>query len=112
MGAFANAIGLVACPNARASSKTPDKMRDRSQGLVGWLLDRLHRRSLAAPRLSVVERITLGPRQTLALVEADGQRLLVATSPDGAPAFYPLNGPSSRRPAKSAKRAPERKTVL
>lgn len=112
LGAFANAIGLIVRPHAPASSKTPDEMRDRNRGLGGWLFDRLRRRSLTVPRLSVVERITLAPRQTLALIEADGQRLLVATSPDGAPAFYPLNGPSSRRPARSAKAAPEGKTVL
>lgn len=44
------------------------------------------------PRLALLERITLAPRQTLALVEAEGRRLLVATSPDGAPTFYALDG--------------------
>lgn len=41
-------------------------------------------------RLELVERISLAPRQSLALVEADGRLLLVATSADGGPAFYPL----------------------
>ena len=41
------------------------------------------------PRLAVLERISLAPRQTLALIEADGQRLLVATSPEGTPASSP-----------------------
>jgi hypothetical protein len=40
----------------------------------------------------VVERITLAPRQSLALIEASGQRLLIATSADGTPAFYPISG--------------------
>lgn len=73
-------------------------------GLAGWLLERLRlgfgrglRRGLGrgaqrAPRLALVERIALAPRQQLALVEAEGRRLLVATSPDGAPTFYALDG--------------------
>jgi len=43
-----------------------------------------------ARRLALIERIALGPRQTLALVEADGIRLLVTVSPEGAPAVFPL----------------------
>jgi hypothetical protein len=39
----------------------------------------------------LVERIALAPRQSLALVEAEGRRFLVATSPEGAPAFYALD---------------------
>jgi hypothetical protein len=70
-----------------------------SSGLAIWLLEkwRNSRNGLAirglgkqAPRLALVERITLAPRQTLALVEAEGRRFLVASSADGAPAFYPL----------------------
>ena len=45
----------------------------------------------ARPRLELVERIALAPRQSLALVEAEGRRFLVATSPEGAPAFYALD---------------------
>jgi hypothetical protein len=41
----------------------------------------------ARPRLELLERIALAPRQSLALVEAEGRRFLVATSPEGAPAF-------------------------
>jgi Flagellar biosynthesis protein, FliO len=69
-------------------------------GLAGWLLERLRvgfgsklgRGVRRVPRLTLVERISLAPRQQLALVEAEGRRLLVATSPDGAPTFYPLGG--------------------
>ena len=43
------------------------------------------------PRLALVERITLAPRQSLALIEAEGRRILVATSAEGGPAFYPLD---------------------
>jgi flagellar biogenesis protein FliO len=60
-------------------------------GLAGWLLGRLKGRGRRQPRLELVERITLAPRQSLALVEAEGRRFLVATSPEGAPAFYALD---------------------
>jgi hypothetical protein len=61
-------------------------------GLTGWLLDRLRSTRRAQPRLALLERIALAPRQSLALVEAEGRRFLVATSPEGAPAFYALDG--------------------
>jgi len=69
-------------------------------GLAGWLLARIGVRREARPRLALVERIALAPRQSLALVEAEGRRFLVATSPEGAPAFYPLDlpGPGAGRP--------------
>jgi flagellar biogenesis protein FliO len=43
-------------------------------------------------RLELLERITLAPRQSLVLVEADGRRFLVASSAEGSPSFYPLDG--------------------
>jgi flagellar biogenesis protein FliO len=61
-------------------------------GLAGWLLGRIHARQRTQPRLELIDRISLAPRQSLALVEAEGRRFLVATSPEGAPAFYPLEG--------------------
>jgi hypothetical protein len=45
----------------------------------------------------LVERITLAPRQSLALIEAEGRRILVATSAEGRPAFYPLDENLSSR---------------
>ena len=60
-------------------------------GLAGWLLGRLMGGSRRRPRLELVERIALAPRQSLALVEAEGRRFLVATSPEGGPAFYALD---------------------
>jgi flagellar biogenesis protein FliO len=72
------------------------KLREKRKvagGLALWLLNRIHRRSDTQPRLALLERITLAPRQSLVLVEAEGRRLLVATSAEGAPAFYPLDGP-------------------
>jgi hypothetical protein len=62
-------------------------------GLAGWLLGRLRGVRRPAPRLAVLERISLAPRQSLALVEAEGRRFLVATSPEGTPAFYALDTP-------------------
>ena len=60
-------------------------------GVAGWLLERLKGGGRRAPRLALVERIALAPRQSLALVEAEGRRFLVATSAEGAPAFYALD---------------------
>lgn len=63
--------------------------------LAGWLLERLRPPRRPPPQLAVIERIALGPRQSLALVEAEGRRFLVATSADGAPAFHALDEPES-----------------
>jgi flagellar biogenesis protein FliO len=59
------------------------------------------------PRLALLERIALAPRQSLALVEAEGRRFLVATSPEGAPAFYALDARVEvRRSARRSSRSP------
>jgi hypothetical protein len=60
-------------------------------GLAGWLLGRLRSGGRRRPRLELVERIALAPRQSLSLVEAEGRRFLVVTSPEGSPAFYALD---------------------
>ena len=65
-------------------------------GLAGWLLSHLRARTRPTQKLALLERITLAPRQTLSLIEADGRRLLIATSPEGAPAFYALDNAASR----------------
>jgi hypothetical protein len=81
-------------------------------GLAVWLLEKWRgaRKGLAlrglgrqAPRLALVERITLAPKQTLALVEAEGRRFLVASSAEGAPAFYPLESGRSLARTRSVK---------
>jgi flagellar biogenesis protein FliO len=69
-------------------------MRETIGGLGGWtgrMIKKLARRDGPRPRLELLERLTLAPRQSLALIEADGRRILVATSGDGGPAFYPLD---------------------
>jgi hypothetical protein len=60
-------------------------------GVAGWLLSRFRAGGRSRPRLELLERIALAPRQSLALVEAEGRRFLVATSPEGAPAFFALD---------------------
>jgi flagellar biogenesis protein FliO len=73
-------------------------------GLAGWLLARVRPGARRQASLALLERITLGPRQSLALVEAEGRRILVASSAEGAPAFYALDqeaGRQSRRPARA-----------
>ncbi len=73
-------------------------------GLGRWLLARLTGPAKPQPSLALLERITLAPKQSLALVEAEGRRFLVATSAEGAPAFYALNTGKGRgaamRPAR------------
>lgn len=66
-------------------------MAERVGGVAGWLMARFSKRRRAEPRLALLERIALGPRQSLALIEAEGRRILVATSAEGGPAFYPLS---------------------
>ena len=73
-------------PNQRSS------VRGIFGGLTGWLVMRLGRDGRPRPQLAVLERISLAPRQSLTLIEVSGQRLLVATSGDGTPAFYPVGG--------------------
>jgi hypothetical protein len=77
------------------------------EGLAGWLLARFSRAHRRQPRLELIERITLAPRQSLALIEAEGRRFLVASSADSTPAFYPIDavgGGARTRPLKGAQR--------
>jgi flagellar biosynthetic protein FliP len=79
--------------------------------LAGWLLGRLKAGGPTRSRLELVERIALAPRQSLALVEAEGRRFLVATSPEGAPTFYALDERSNLarpRPFADRQTAPAR----
>jgi hypothetical protein len=81
------------------TSSWRDEIR-RERGLGAWLLGRLRGSARPRPSLALLERITLAPRQSLALVEAEGRRFLVATSAEGSPTFHPLDeGAGIRRPA-------------
>ena len=86
MGVFANALSFAMGQRGTSAFEVSGKR----QGLAAWLLDRLHRRRPQQPRLALLERIIIAPRQAVALIEADGQRLLVATSADGSATFLPL----------------------
>lgn len=77
-------------------------------GIVGWLVGKIRGGERGRPCLALVERISLGPRQSLALVEAGGRRILVATSAEGAAAFYPLD----EEPRKDAPASPNRQARI
>jgi flagellar biogenesis protein FliO len=70
------------------------------------LIEKLRGRERAEPRLELLERIALAPRQSLALVEAEGRRILVATSPEGGPAFYALDDSARARSRSAAHGSP------
>ena len=98
------------------SATTAAPARGLPGGLAGWLLGRLRGIRRAPARLAVLERITLAPRQSLSLIEAEGRRFLVATSPEGTPAFYALDrespsrqvgrGQSAGQPATAGRKSP------
>jgi len=97
--------------NAVAAKEEQGARKIQVGGLTGWLIERLRGVSHRQPaRLELVERITLAPRQSLALIEAEGRRLLVATSPEGAPAFYSLDGNLLSSPAPQRSRSRSRRT--
>jgi hypothetical protein len=105
LGVFANALSLAVGERDRAPRKG---LKERS-GLWAGFFERVRRRATEHPRLALVERINLAPRQTVALIEADGQRLLVATSAEGAPSFYPLK-PAASRSVASRRRSTDSET--
>jgi hypothetical protein len=74
------------------SNQKSEVSKRTAVGLGGWVLERLRGTARSQPRLALVERISLAPKQSLALVEAEGRRFLVATSAEGTPVFYPLDG--------------------
>ena len=81
-------------------------MADGLGGMAGWLMKKMRGRRRAEPQLALVERIALAPRQSLALVEAEGRRILVATSAEGGPAFYALDEGERTAPRHDAQRRP------
>ena len=86
-------------------AREPERGKVKLGGLAGWLLARLHQTSRPGPRLALVERISLAPRQSLALVEAEGRRFLIATSVEGTPAFFALDDRTGRGPQSTSSRA-------
>lgn len=74
---------------------------------------RQHRRR-SLPRLAVVERLAVGPKQSLLLLEVDGARMLLAQSGESTPAMIVLPiasreavAPSKARQASEAHRSSE-----
>jgi hypothetical protein len=102
------ATGVKSSASGLADSGTGRVGRAILGGLTGWVLAKVRREGRPRPQLAILERITLAPRQSLALIEASGQRLLVATSADGTPAFYPVGFPNRQTPVDS--RGPRRAT--
>jgi flagellar biogenesis protein FliO len=78
--------GVIAGAVAQGEGKSP-----RIGGVAGWLMRKLNSKQRDSQRLALLDRITLAPRQSLALIEAEGRRILVATSAEGGPSFYPLD---------------------
>jgi hypothetical protein len=72
-------------------------------GLIARLLRGWQVSAERPARLALIARIELGARQTVALIEAEGERLLVASSADGGVSFFPLNGSDSNRDESSAR---------
>ena len=73
--------------------------RRLGSSLTEWLQRRWTGTAPTRPALSVLARIPLGPRQFVALLEAEGTHLLVATSGDAAPSFYSLQQAPGATPA-------------
>lgn len=95
MGVFASAL----------TAGVPRGMRSdfslRGRGLGAWLMSRFRSRCNATARLRMLENIRITPRLSVALIEADGERFLVATSDTGGPVFLPLS--KARRMPSGAK---------
>jgi Flagellar biosynthesis protein, FliO len=86
-----SAAGLSAVGGAKVADGRQSRPEQGIGGLAGWLINRVRGKQASPPRLRLLERIVLAPRQSLALIEAEGRRILVATSADGGPAFYALD---------------------
>jgi len=65
--------------------------QSKAKHVVGWLWQQFRPGLRSKPRLAVLERVSLGPRQSLTLIEVEGRKLLVAASSDRAAVFCPLD---------------------
>jgi flagellar biogenesis protein FliO len=61
-------------------------------GAAAWILARLRGAKRRRSRLELLDRLALGPRQSVALIEAEGRRFLLAMPAEGGPVFFPLDG--------------------
>lgn len=80
-------------------------MRDKQKSAIrssaiarwcDWVLVRLRRSEHREQQLRLIQRIAVAPKQSLALVEVEGRRLLLATGSDGSPAFFALGHAEER----------------
>jgi hypothetical protein len=78
-------------------AKGVDKKAGGCDGWARWLLARWNGRRREGDALDQRQTRLHAPRQSLALIEAEGRRILVATSAEGGPAFYPLDEPANSR---------------
>lgn len=69
------------------------------RGVTAAIIARLRRGGTEMPRLAVLGRVNIASKQSVALIEVEGERLLVGTSQEGAPRFFRL---SARRPDRQA----------
>lgn len=58
--------------------------------IAGWLSKQWIAVATSKSQLAVLAKVQIGPRHHVALLEADGMRLLIATSTDGSVAFQEL----------------------
>jgi|SRR5580698_3508491 hypothetical protein len=96
----ADAAGRRDGLRAETERRDMSQLKKRMVELGVRVLNRWKRRTNIERRLRLVERISLAPKQSLALIEAEGQKLLVAFASDGAPAFFALQEqvPAVRNP--------------
>ena len=88
------------------SSKTKSPTHADLGGIAGWVMARFRNTGKkSTPRLALLERIALGPRHSLALVEAEGRCFLVATSAEGGPVFYALDDAARGKQSRSVRPA-------
>jgi Flagellar biosynthesis protein, FliO len=90
----------------RVSRNIKSPMHADLGGIAGWVMARFRNAGKkSTPRLALLERIALGPRQSLALVEAEGRCFLVATSAEGGPVFYALDDSVRAKQSRAARPA-------
>jgi hypothetical protein len=105
LGVFAEALMNVHRKNGG------DRSVSKWRGVTAWVFERIRRRSAMRSRMAVLEKISFAPRQSLALIEVDGERVLVGSSQDGSPQFYRLNAISRSRTQKRCTEIPVEGTV-
>jgi flagellar biogenesis protein FliO len=69
------------------------------RGVTAAIFARLHRSGTEMPRLAVLGRVNIAPKQSVALIEVEGERLLVGTSQDRAPRLFRLSARHQDRQA-------------